>query len=85
MSEIIEDELSCTRSWIYNGNGFEEATNTDLYVFAFYYIFEVITTVGYGDVCGATSDEYIFLIALELLAISFFSILMASIGEILDF
>lgn len=51
-------------------------------MFAFYYIFEVITTVGYGDYCGGTTNEYLFLIFLEFASMSFFSILMGSVGRI---
>ena len=34
------------------------------YIFAFYWIFEVITTVGYGDYTGKTSNELLFSIVL---------------------
>jgi hypothetical protein len=54
------------------------------YIFAFYWIFEVITTVGYGDYSGKTSYEYIFSIALEFLGLTFFSFLMGSINGIFN-
>jgi hypothetical protein len=34
--------------------------NHTKFIFAFYWIFEVITTVGYGDYIGATQLEYLF-------------------------
>ena len=55
-----------------------------LYVFSFYWIFEVITTVGYGDYSGGTIREWQFSIFTEFLAISFFAILMSQIGLIFD-
>lgn len=54
------------------------------YIFAFYWIFEVITTVGYGDYSGATSEEYIFSIILEFMGLTFFSFLMGSINGIFN-
>ena len=74
---------SCIQSWIY-ANGFDQGTNQQFsqYIFAFYWIFEVITTVGYGDYSGKTSNEYIFSIILEFLGLTFFSFLMGSINGI---
>jgi hypothetical protein len=71
----------CTLSWIY-ANGFEELPIINIYIFAFYWIFEVITTVGYGDYSGSTQSEYIFSIALEFLGLTFFSFLMGSVSGI---
>lgn len=71
----------CTLSWIY-ANDFETKTIKHIYIFAFYWIFEVITTVGYGDYSGATQNEYIFSIILEFLGLTFFSFLMGSVNGI---
>ena len=57
---------------------------TSIYVFAFYWIFEVITTVGYGDYVGATTEEYIFITGLEFMGLVFFSFLMGSINGLFD-
>lgn len=73
----------CTQSWVYK-NDFNTKPKHTQYIFAFYWIFEVITTVGYGDYAGATSDEYIFSIALEFLGLTFFSFLMGSINGIFN-
>lgn len=54
----------------YYGNEFS------IYVFAYYWVFEVITTVGYGDYWGRTISEYGFSIVLEFVGLSFFSLLM---------
>lgn len=78
-----ESESDCTESWVY-ANGFDDKPLHTKYIFAFYWIFEVITTVGYGDYSGATSDEYIFSIALEFLGLTFFSFLMGSINGIFN-
>jgi hypothetical protein len=73
----------CTPSWIYD-NDFEKKSYHTQYIFAFYWIFEVITTVGYGDYSGKTSEEYIFSIILEFLGLTFFSFLMGSINGIFN-
>ena len=73
----------CTPSWIYD-NDFEKKSYRTQYIFAFYWIFEVITTVGYGDYSGKTSEEYIFSIILEFLGLTFFSFLMGSINGIFN-
>jgi len=65
-------------------NDFNDKPKHTQYIFAFYWIFEVITTVGYGDYSGATSHEYIFSIALEFLGLTFFSFLMGSINGIFN-
>ena len=79
---VTEDEV-CQRSWVYEQE-FEDKPPTTQYIFAFYWIFEVITTVGYGDYSGKTSEEYIFSISLEFLGILFFSFLMGSISGIFN-
>lgn len=76
-------EANCTASWKFAA-GFENKSYHTQYIFAFYWIFEVITTVGYGDYTGATSQEYIFSIILEFLGLTFFSFLMGSINGIFN-
>lgn len=77
------EETNCTQSWIYK-NSFDDKPYHTRYIFSFYWIFEVITTVGYGDYAGATSEEYIFSIILEFLGLTFFSFLMGSITGIFN-
>lgn len=76
-------QSDCTASWIY-ANDFESKDKSTQYIFALYWIFEVITTVGYGDYSGATSQEYIFSIMLEFIGLTFFSFLMGSITTIFN-
>lgn len=79
----IIDTSGCIKSWRY-ANGFYNKPIHTQYIFAFYWIFEVITTVGYGDFTGKTSLEYIFSIILEFLGLTFFSFLMGSINGIFN-
>lgn len=82
-AEGAEEGSDCVVSWIYD-NGFAGSPIHSVYIFAFYWIFEVITTVGYGDYSGKTSSEYVFSIILEFLGLTFFSFLMGSINDIFD-
>ena len=77
------DLTNCQLSWIYK-NGFWSKPKHSQYIFAFYWIFEVITTVGYGDYYGSTPEEYIFSIGLEFIGLTFFSFLMGSINGIFN-
>lgn len=72
----------CIPSWIYNNDSFKDKQFESIYIFSFYWIFEVITTVGYGDYTGKTQEEYLFSVALEFLGLVFFSFLMGSITSI---
>ena len=81
LDDCSDKGSDCLQSWIF-ANGFDDKPNHTQYIFAFYWIFEVITTVGYGDYSGTTSNEYIFSITLEFLGLTFFSFLMGSINGI---
>ena len=74
---------NCIASWVY-ASEFEQESITTRYIFSLYWIFEVITTVGYGDYSGQTSNEYIFSILLEFIGLTFFSFLMGSITSIVN-
>ena len=76
-------EAGCTASWIF-ANDFEQEPYVKQYIFSLYWIFEVITTVGYGDYSGATTIEHIFSIVLEFIGLTFFSFLMGSITSIFN-
>ena len=73
----------CIQSWIYKNN-FESMSIESKYVFSFYWIFEVITTVGYGDYSGATKMEFVFSIILEFLGLTLFSFLIGSITSFFE-
>lgn len=46
----------------------------DIYIFSLYWVFTVITTVGYGDFSGGNEIEWIFTIMLEFLGLAFVAI-----------
>ena len=82
-SLIQDPKEKCIQSWIFS-NSFDNKPITTQYIFAFYWIFEVITTVGYGDFYGKTSYEYVFSIILEFVGLTFFSFLMGTINGIFN-
>ena len=53
---------------------------TSIYPNAFYFILTTITTVGYGDISGTTSEEYIFSMFVEFIGLTFFSLLTGTIS-----
>ena len=74
---------NCTLSWVYY-NGFDDYPDRSKYIFALYWIIEVITTVGYGDFYGRTTSEYMFSIMVEFLGLTYFSFLMGCISRLFN-
>jgi len=67
------------KTWFYNpDNGFAGYSAWQLYVFSYYWVFEVFATVGYGDVTGKTKGEMMYSVLLEFLGMTFFSLLMGT-------
>lgn len=71
-------------SWLRNpveGMG-QRTDSTTKYITSIYWVVTTLTTVGYGDYKGFTSEEYIITMVVEFIGILFFSIMMGSINEI---
>ena len=51
-----------------------------MYIFSLYWVFTVLTTVGYGDYAGSNTREFIFSITLEFCGLTFF-LLVNFIGD----
>jgi hypothetical protein len=69
--------------WLISNSGdFGEYNEREIYVFAFYWIMETITTVGYGDYSGGTKAEYIFSMIVEFSGLSLCSILMFAVDKL---
>lgn len=51
-----------------------------IYANAFYFILTTITTVGYGDITGDTTSEYLFSMCVEFIGLTFFSFLTGTIS-----
>lgn len=75
------------RSWLFNdANGMPSVNEDKSFVWAtaFYWIFEVFTTVGYGDFSYGTNAEYLFALFSMFIGVSFNSILIASLSGLFD-
>ena len=85
-STVSGDER-CTDSWVYAGdppNRFVDKPRRSQYIFAFYWIFEVITTVGYGDFTGDTAEEQLYSVFVQFTGLVFFSLLMTQVTNFLN-
>jgi voltage-gated potassium channel len=51
-----------------------------IYISAFYFILTTITTVGYGDISGSTTNEILFSMFVEFVGLTFFSFLTGTIS-----
>ena len=71
-------------SWIKNVDGTisESSSDTTKYITSLYWVVTTLTTVGYGDVKGFTTQEYSYTLFVELVSVLFFSFVMGSINEI---
>jgi len=54
----------------------------EIYVFSLYWVFTVLTTVGYGDYAGLNANEYCFSIGLEFCGLTFFALLTGLIAPL---
>jgi hypothetical protein len=57
-------------------------SGSNLYIFVFYWIFTIFTTVGYGDFTGGTTGEYLVTIAIEFAAIICFTVLTLLVNQL---
>ena len=67
-------------NWIIKNNISEDNYYT-IYVSSFYFIIATITSVGYGDITGYSTDEHIFQIFLLIIGIIAYSWLVSSISN----
>jgi len=59
----------------YNGSD----TNT-LYITSLYWVFTTLSTVGYGDIYGSLTDEYLYNMAVEFIGVFLFAYMMSNIN-----
>jgi hypothetical protein len=59
-----------------------QATSEDRYITSIYWVITTLTTVGYGDIKGYTTEEYLYTMGVEFIGIGFFSFIMGSINRI---
>jgi Ion channel len=53
-----------------------------LYIFVIYWVFEVITTVGYGDFAGGTTAEFLVSLLIEFSGLIVFTVLTLLVDQL---
>ena len=69
--------------WIVK-QGLIDADNFTQYISAMYWAFQTLTTVGYGDMQGATAEERLFCIMWILFGVAFYSFTIGNLQMILS-
>ena len=77
-----EDEAEDNHSWI-NASGFENLGIMQLYVAAYYYVMQTLTTVGYGDIVMVKLSERIMSIFILFIGVIVFSFISGSLTNII--
>jgi len=67
-------------NWIIKA-GFQDQSHGMLYLISFYYLMTTMTTVGYGDIVGASLCEIIFQIIVLSVGITIYSWVVSNIGN----
>lgn len=71
-------------SWLArSGNEFIGQPWHEVYFFSYYWIFEVLATVGYGEFVGKTNREYLFIVMIEFLGVMFIAMLTGFLAKVL--
>ncbi|OMJ95537.1 hypothetical protein SteCoe_1141 [Stentor coeruleus] len=74
-------DIRYTVNWYVKMN-MQEKDIEDVYLYAIYYVFTTLTTIGYGDIVPVTIAEKIFAIMLMGFGISFYSLLIGNLNTI---
>lgn len=73
------------QTWIYKNEYPEPYGNVRLmWCTSFYWVFEVLSTAGYGDFMYSSNAEYLFAILLEFSGVSFNAILVGTVSGLFD-
>jgi len=64
--------------------GYENLSNYDLYICAFYFTITTITTVGFGDISGYTIAEKILCIVIMIFGVISFSFATGSLSSLIS-
>ncbi len=77
---IGNQKINSQVPWVINNP--QLGTGVNLYVFVFYWVFTIITTVGYGDFTGGTTVEYATTIGIEFVGLICFTVLTLLVNQL---
>lgn len=80
MAATLEDDIWVT--WV-GGRDIVDADNGYLYFNAFYWAFQTVTTVGYGDFGVATTSEYVLALLWMCIGVNFYSFTIGNVSSII--
>ena len=64
---------------------FHGNSRSQLYIFSFYWVCTVVTTVGYGDYTGGTTVEYLSTLGFEFFGLVVFSLLQVAVSTVVEY
>ena len=68
--------------WV-RDEGLIDSANSDKYLVSFYFIFQTLTTVGYGDITVGTETERIICIFIMIAGVGFYSYTIGNMTSII--
>ena len=69
-------------TWI-DRNGYRDTNLIGRYIASFYFVFQTITTVGYGDIGVETKTEFSITIALMFMGVIFYSSILTRLLDLI--
>ena len=80
MAATFEDNIYDT--WVY-GRGVVDSSPFEQYFEAFYWAFQTVTTVGYGDFSISTKSEFILALIWMIIGCNFYSFTIGNVSSII--
>jgi len=72
--------------WVYANvfDGYQSENYWDIYITSVYWCITTFTSIGYGDVTGDTTYEYLFQIFIEMVGIAFYGYMIGTFQNLFE-
>ena len=72
--------------WIYNNHlgGIQKLDFSSIYTTSIYWVITTFTSIGYGDVCGHSVIEYVYILLVEMVGMCFFGYMMGTFQQLIQ-
>lgn len=80
MAATLEENIHDT--WV-GGRGIIDRSPSYQYLNAFYFTFQTVTTVGYGDFNVSTTTEYILAVFLMIVGVNLYSFTIGNVSSMI--